>query len=111
MYYYFFHCKRNTLLLSQLDLDIEARLGIHQHLALFQAVSEIQNLVGTSKCLERQKKRLKEMQSVYVKEISRLSGGLFVFGCYIWAIFVLCSASHCTGFEKERVGVLIHSHI
>ncbi|XP_039980782.1 MAX gene-associated protein isoform X2 [Xiphias gladius] len=38
------------------------------------ALKEIQNLVETSKCLEEKKKRLTQMQSAYVKELSLLSG-------------------------------------
>ncbi|XP_044026184.1 MAX gene-associated protein isoform X2 [Siniperca chuatsi] len=38
------------------------------------ALKEIQNLVETSKCLEEKKRRLIRMQSVYVKELSLLSG-------------------------------------
>ncbi|XP_040920857.1 MAX gene-associated protein isoform X2 [Toxotes jaculatrix] len=38
------------------------------------ALKEIQNLVQTSKCLEEEKKSLTQMQSVYLKELSLLSG-------------------------------------
>ncbi|XP_023285958.1 MAX gene-associated protein-like [Seriola lalandi dorsalis] len=38
------------------------------------ALKEIQNLVETSRCLEEKKRKLTEMQSVYVKELSILSG-------------------------------------
>ncbi|KAM4633750.1 MAX gene-associated protein [Polymixia lowei] len=41
---------------------------------LSMALREIRTLVETSKCLEEKKRRLTQMQSVYVKEISRLSG-------------------------------------
>ncbi|XP_068565092.1 uncharacterized protein magl [Cebidichthys violaceus] len=38
------------------------------------ALKEIRNLVETSRCLEEKKRRLTRMQSVYVKELSLLSG-------------------------------------
>ncbi|KAL7389187.1 hypothetical protein ABVT39_028064 [Epinephelus coioides] len=41
---------------------------------LSQAVREIQNLVETSRHLEERKKRLTQMQSLYVMQLSRLSG-------------------------------------
>lgn len=39
-----------------------------------QAVKEIQNLCETSKYLEEQRMRLIQIQSVYVKELSLLTG-------------------------------------
>lgn len=39
-----------------------------------QAVREIQNLVKTSKCLDKEKKKLIDMQSAYLKKLSLLSG-------------------------------------
>ncbi|XP_029902719.1 MAX gene-associated protein isoform X2 [Myripristis murdjan] len=38
------------------------------------ALNEIRTLVETSKCLEEEKRRLAQMQSVYIKELSLLSG-------------------------------------
>ncbi|XP_031722107.1 MAX gene-associated protein isoform X2 [Anarrhichthys ocellatus] len=66
-------CEQRTLfdkLQAVLTKDARApRLHV-----LSMALDEIQKLVATSRCLEEKKRRLTRMQSLYVKELSLLSG-------------------------------------
>lgn len=60
--------------LLKFDMVIHSQLRIFCVLLCLQALKEIQNLVETCKGLEEKKRRLTRMQSVYVKELSLLSG-------------------------------------
>lgn len=75
------------------DSPFRARChGLHSVLSVvlcLQAVREIQNLVETSRNLEERKKRLTQMQSLYVMQLSRLSGRYSLCGCMLLQ-FVLC---------------------
>lgn len=75
-------------------------LCLHSALLCLQAVKEIQNLSETSKYLEEQKRRLIQIQSVYVKELSLLTGAYnlcyWLHAFYTWShlalIYVLCKS-------------------
>lgn len=71
-------------------------------LLCLQAVKEIQNLVETSNYLEEQKRRLIQIQSVYVKKLSLLTGA-----------YNLCSWLHdvafCTWSHFVLINVLFKS--
>ncbi|XP_029352314.1 MAX gene-associated protein [Echeneis naucrates] len=64
--------QRNLFNKLQTVLRSDPKASRHHLLSL--ALKEIQKLVETSRCLEEEKRRLIEMQAVYVKELSLLSG-------------------------------------
>ncbi|KAK9531787.1 hypothetical protein VZT92_011192 [Zoarces viviparus] len=66
-------CEQRTLF-DKLQAVLTTHARVPRLHVLAMAVEEIQNLVETSRCLEEKKRRLTRMQSLYVKELSLLSG-------------------------------------
>lgn len=79
--------------------------SLHSVLLRSQAVKEIQNLCETSKYLEEQRMRLMQIQSVYVKELSLLTGAynLLPTSCILYLVSLsvdVCTIQIC---RRENV--------